>query len=166
MFWVANCDQQTPTSSAYTGLGDSVSVHYCRGAINKTRNTLLQIYQGFARLPATPFPMAPPPHQRPISQPLHHFHSAQSLRPAATPSGRPRRSSSIPSLAVANSIVPSLPNNLPPSQIRSSRTWTTSSGDLGFLSDADEVEDRTIFAQEYNRLAKNVGCLYGFFFFF
>lgn len=35
-----------------------------------------------------------------------------------------------------------------------SNTWTTSSGDV--LSDQDEVDDRTIFIQEYNRLAKKV----------
>jgi hypothetical protein len=35
-----------------------------------------------------------------------------------------------------------------------SNTWTTSSGDV--LSDQDEVDDRTIFIQEYNRLANKV----------
>lgn len=44
-------------------------------------------------------------------------------------------------------------------QVRGSRTWTTSSGDLGLMSDTDEVEDRTVFVQEYNRLAKNVRML-------
>lgn len=38
----------------------------------------------------------------------------------------------------------------------SSHTWTSSSGDLGLLKDADEVEDRAVFVQEYNRLAKKV----------
>ncbi len=38
----------------------------------------------------------------------------------------------------------------------SSHTWTSTSGDLGLLRDADEVEDRAIFVQEYNRLAKKV----------
>ncbi|KAG9252881.1 uncharacterized protein F5Z01DRAFT_624792 [Emericellopsis atlantica] len=36
----------------------------------------------------------------------------------------------------------------------SSHTWTTSSGELGFLSDTDELNDRTWFIEEYNRLAK------------
>ncbi|KAJ4150093.1 hypothetical protein LMH87_010859 [Akanthomyces muscarius] len=39
----------------------------------------------------------------------------------------------------------------------SSHTWTSTSGDLGLLRDADEVEDRAIFVQEYNRLAKKHG---------
>ncbi|KAG5949174.1 hypothetical protein E4U53_006014 [Claviceps sorghi] len=40
---------------------------------------------------------------------------------------------------------------------RSSGTWTTSSGELGLLNNADEVEDRDVFVQEYNRLAKKHG---------
>lgn len=39
---------------------------------------------------------------------------------------------------------------------RGSRSWTTSSGDLGLLNDADEVEDRSVFVHEYNKLAKQV----------
>ncbi|KAM3522256.1 hypothetical protein MY4038_008698 [Beauveria bassiana] len=39
----------------------------------------------------------------------------------------------------------------------SSHTWTSTSGDLGLLRDADEVENRAIFVQEYNRLAKKHG---------
>ncbi|KAG5923473.1 hypothetical protein E4U42_004950 [Claviceps africana] len=42
------------------------------------------------------------------------------------------------------------------SRARSSGTWTTSSGELGLLNNADEVEDRDVFVQEYNRLAKKV----------
>ncbi len=42
---------------------------------------------------------------------------------------------------------------------RSSATWTTSSGDPDTLSDADELEDRDLFVEEYNRLAKKVGSL-------
>ncbi|KAM3551106.1 hypothetical protein ARSEF4850_008038 [Beauveria asiatica] len=38
----------------------------------------------------------------------------------------------------------------------SSHTWTSTSGDIGLLRDADEVEDRAVFVQEYNRLAKKV----------
>lgn len=37
-----------------------------------------------------------------------------------------------------------------------SRTWSTSSGDMGLLEDADEFEDRDIFVHEYNALAKKV----------
>ncbi|KAI9051347.1 hypothetical protein LZ554_004394 [Drepanopeziza brunnea f. sp. 'monogermtubi'] len=39
--------------------------------------------------------------------------------------------------------------------MRSSNTWTSSSGDV--LSDHDEVDDRTIFVHEYNRLARKHG---------
>lgn len=39
-------------------------------------------------------------------------------------------------------------------QLRSSNTWTSSSGEV--LSDQDDVEDRSPFIQEYNRLAKKV----------
>lgn len=42
------------------------------------------------------------------------------------------------------------------SRARSSGTWTTSSGELGLLNNADEVEDRDVFVHEYNRLAKKV----------
>lgn len=38
--------------------------------------------------------------------------------------------------------------------MRTSNTWTSSSGDV--LSDQDDVDDRTVFVQEYNRLAKKV----------
>ncbi|KAG6006154.1 hypothetical protein E4U21_007264 [Claviceps maximensis] len=43
------------------------------------------------------------------------------------------------------------------SRARTSGTWTTSSGELGLLNNADEVEDRDVFVQEYNRLAKKHG---------
>ena len=38
--------------------------------------------------------------------------------------------------------------------IRTSNTWTSSDGDI--LSDQDEVDDRTVFVQEFNRLARKV----------
>jgi hypothetical protein len=38
--------------------------------------------------------------------------------------------------------------------LRTSNTWTSSSGDV--LSDQDEIDDRTIFIQEFNRLARKV----------
>ncbi|KAK1718568.1 hypothetical protein BDP67DRAFT_368779, partial [Colletotrichum lupini] len=38
----------------------------------------------------------------------------------------------------------------------SSATWTSSVGDLALLSDTDEIQDRRIFVQDYNRLAKKV----------
>jgi hypothetical protein len=41
-------------------------------------------------------------------------------------------------------------------QMHSSRTWTTSSGELGVMSDTDEVDDMTVYVQEYNRLASKV----------
>ncbi|KAK1504991.1 RhoGAP domain-containing protein [Colletotrichum abscissum] len=39
----------------------------------------------------------------------------------------------------------------------SSVTWTSSVGDLALLSDTDEIQDRRIFVQDYNRLAKKQG---------
>ncbi|KAH7136429.1 hypothetical protein EDB81DRAFT_656965 [Dactylonectria macrodidyma] len=42
-------------------------------------------------------------------------------------------------------------------RVRTSGTWTTSSGDRGRLSDTDEVGNRAAFVQEYNRLAKKHG---------
>ncbi|KAK1502553.1 RhoGAP domain-containing protein [Colletotrichum tamarilloi] len=39
----------------------------------------------------------------------------------------------------------------------SSATWTSSVGDLALLSDTDEIQDRRIFVQDYNRLAKKQG---------
>lgn len=50
---------------------------------------------------------------------------------------------------------------LPPASDRrrgngSSATWTTSSGEMGIFSETDEVEDRSPFVDEYNRLAKKV----------
>lgn len=41
-------------------------------------------------------------------------------------------------------------------QMHSSCTWTTSSGELGIMSDTDEHDDGTVFVQEYNRLASKV----------
>ncbi|KAI8661215.1 Rho-GAP domain-containing protein [Fusarium keratoplasticum] len=41
--------------------------------------------------------------------------------------------------------------------LHTSRTWTTSSGDHGIMSDTDEWEDRASFVQEYNRLATKHG---------
>lgn len=38
---------------------------------------------------------------------------------------------------------------------RTSNTWTTSDGEV--LSDHDEIEDRTLFIAEYNRLSQKVG---------
>jgi hypothetical protein len=38
--------------------------------------------------------------------------------------------------------------------IQSSNTWTSSSGDMP--SEHDEIEDRSLFVDEYNRLAKKV----------
>ncbi|KAG7083386.1 RhoGAP domain-containing protein [Colletotrichum scovillei] len=39
----------------------------------------------------------------------------------------------------------------------SSATWTSSVGDLALVSDTDEIQDRRIFVQDYNRLAKKHG---------
>ncbi|KAI0133078.1 hypothetical protein F4776DRAFT_139266 [Hypoxylon sp. NC0597] len=40
---------------------------------------------------------------------------------------------------------------------RRSNTWSSSTRNLGFLSDRDEVDDREEFVDEYNRLAKKYG---------
>ncbi|KFA64249.1 hypothetical protein S40285_06744 [Stachybotrys chlorohalonatus IBT 40285] len=46
----------------------------------------------------------------------------------------------------------------PRSQLRTSRTWTSSSGDICLLgNDADQFEDRSAFVREYNGLAKKHG---------
>lgn len=42
------------------------------------------------------------------------------------------------------------------SGFQSSATWTSTSGDLGILSDTDELGDRQEFVDEYNRLAQKV----------
>jgi hypothetical protein len=67
---------------------------------------------------------------------------------------RPSRSSTFLAFPQSNTV-----HNLasgPAGQAHSSRTWTASSGDLGLLSDTDELEDRAAFLIEYNRLAKKV----------
>lgn len=38
----------------------------------------------------------------------------------------------------------------------SSNNWTMSGGELGLVSDTDEIEDRALWVEEYNRLAKKV----------
>jgi hypothetical protein len=38
--------------------------------------------------------------------------------------------------------------------VRTSNTWTSSDGEI--LSDCDEIDDRTLFIQEFNRLARKV----------
>jgi hypothetical protein len=38
--------------------------------------------------------------------------------------------------------------------IQSSNTWTSSSGEI--LLEHDDIEDRSLFVEEYNRLAKKV----------
>jgi hypothetical protein len=68
----------------------------------------------------------------------------------------PRRSASAASLTFPQSATM---HNLTSrgAEMHSSRTWTTSSGELGLMSDTDELGDRAVFVQEYNRLAKKVG---------
>ncbi|RYP82400.1 hypothetical protein DL770_005581 [Monosporascus sp. CRB-9-2] len=50
-----------------------------------------------------------------------------------------------------------LVDSLDPSGDNSSVTWTSSSGDFGLLSEADDVEGRDEFVDEYNRTAKKYG---------
>jgi hypothetical protein len=44
--------------------------------------------------------------------------------------------------------------------IRTSNTWTSSDGDV--LSDQDEVDDRAVLIQEFNRLARKVSINHSF----
>lgn len=74
---------------------------------------------------------------------------ARRLPPAAT--NRSAANLSFPRSATVHNL-----NTLGRRQMRSSKTWTTSSGEQGLMSDTDELEDRALFVQEYNRLARKV----------
>ncbi|KFA46978.1 hypothetical protein S40293_09788 [Stachybotrys chartarum IBT 40293] len=89
---------------------------------------------------------ARPSVSQPKQYPAHQW-PASSLQPSDSSS----------SLAYAqNAAVQKLGG--PRSQLRTSRTWTSSSGDIGLLgNDADQVEDRSAFVREYNGLAKKHG---------
>lgn len=50
----------------------------------------------------------------------------------------------------------SLPVTKTSSGVQSSATWTSNSGDLGAMSDTDDIGNREGFVEEYNRLAKKV----------
>lgn len=78
------------------------------------------------------------------------FHHSQSLNPPLLVLSESTFDRPLPASSTFHSL---LQNERP---LYSSHTWTSSSGDLGLLRDADEVEDRAIFVQEYNRLAKKV----------
>ncbi|KAG5984149.1 hypothetical protein E4U55_005862 [Claviceps digitariae] len=82
--------------------------------------------------------------------------SSQNLRAsyAYHPHRLPASASSASLLLPHNASFQSFGNG---SKARSSGTWTTSSGELGLLNNADEIEDRDVFVQEYNRLAKKHG---------
>lgn len=83
-------------------------------------------------------------------------HSAYSMA-ASSPTRRMPQSSSAVSLAFPQSTT--LNRMTGPghgTQMRSSRTWTSSSGEFGVLSDTDEVDNREVFIVEYNRLANKV----------
>lgn len=71
-------------------------------------------------------------------------------REAITPDLQPR-----PSAGASHKRL-SVPANKTSSGVRSSATWTSTSGDLGGLSDTDEIGDRQDFVEEYNRIAKKV----------
>ncbi|KAJ4389426.1 hypothetical protein N0V93_006894 [Gnomoniopsis smithogilvyi] len=51
----------------------------------------------------------------------------------------------------------SLPAQKTSSGVQSSATWTSTSGDLGGLSDTDDIRERNDFVEEYNRIAKKYG---------
>lgn len=71
-------------------------------------------------------------------------------REAATPDLQPRPS-------VSSSLARlSLPAIKTSSGVQSSATWTSTTGDLGGLSDTDKISDRETFVEEYNRIAKKV----------
>lgn len=88
----------------------------------------------------------------------HHCHCSlfyltktmRESRGAVTPDLQPRPSDSS-SLARLNR-----PVKKPFREVRSSATWTSTSGDLGVMSDTDEIRDRRDFVLEYNRLAQKV----------
>ncbi|QPH04026.1 hypothetical protein C2857_000633 [Epichloe festucae Fl1] len=91
-----------------------------------------------------------------MAQYLGASQSSQNLRASyAWPSHRLPASASSASLLLPHSA--SFQSFGHGSKARSSGTWTTSSGELGLLNNADEVEDRDVFVQEYNRLAKKHG---------
>ncbi|KAL7785274.1 hypothetical protein V8C37DRAFT_419992 [Trichoderma ceciliae] len=90
------------------------------------------------------------------SQSQHRLTSSQSAQQISIPSHRMRPVSSNLSVAFPhNQAIQALLSNQ--AYVPSSRTWTPSSGGLGLLSDADEVQDRAVYVEEYNRLAKKHG---------
>ncbi|KID64191.1 uncharacterized protein G6M90_00g065320 [Metarhizium brunneum] len=91
-----------------------------------------------------------------MAHPLGTSHSSQNLRAwsAYHPRRLPHSASSVSLLLPQSASYQSFGHG---SRVRSSGTWTTSSGELGLLSNADEVDDRDVFVQEYNRLAKKHG---------
>lgn len=93
-----------------------------------------------------------------MAHPLGTSHSSQNLRAwsAYHPRRLPHSASSVSLLLPQSASYQSFGHG---SRVRSSGTWTTSSGELGLLSNADEVDDRDVFVQEYNRLAKKVSSL-------
>ncbi|KAL6401942.1 putative Rho-GTPase-activating protein 6 [Ilyonectria robusta] len=88
------------------------------------------------------------------------FASSDNLRNQPAPTAIPPRRM-LPSVSSGSFNFPqsvpmrNVPNRGP--QMRTSRTWTISSGERGLLSDTDEVGNRAAFVQEYNRLAKKHG---------
>ncbi|VUC24681.1 unnamed protein product [Clonostachys rosea] len=91
--------------------------------------------------------------------PTHPIPNSCSTTEIHTPLRRvPRASRSSTSLAFPQSAtVHHLGGQRDGPMRRTSRTWTTSSGDLGLMSDTDEFDDRALVVQEYNRLAKKHG---------
>lgn len=71
-------------------------------------------------------------------------------REVHTPDLQPRPSAS------SNLAHLSLPVKKTSSGVQSSATWTSTSGDLGSLSDTDEIRERDDYVEEYNRIAKKV----------
>lgn len=115
-----------------------------------------QTTQHYTGIPALTF--IPNPTQRPkhlMAQQLGASYSSQNLRASAAypPRRLPHSASSVSLLLPQSASYHSFGHG---SRVRSSGTWTTSSGELGLLSNADEVDDRDVFVQEYNRLAKKV----------
>lgn len=81
---------------------------------------------------------------------LAHVSNMRASREAVTPDLQAR-----PSAAVSLARL-SLPAHKSSSGVRSSATWTSTSGDLGGLSDTDEIGDRQELVEEYNRLSQKV----------
>ncbi|CEJ83969.1 hypothetical protein VHEMI03333 [[Torrubiella] hemipterigena] len=99
-----------------------------------------------------------PNHGRPTSHTYGISHQSNSPKHDRSPSGMANSSSFLSFGGADGAMEPT--RALLAMSSRRSRTWSSSSADLGILEDADVIEDRSIFIHEYNTLAKAVGDLF------